>query len=366
MAEPVAPKKPAPIVAIKDYVMARSHNLAAALKGTGVDIDRFLILALNQTLQTPLLLQCTPASWFDAMQKAATHGLLPDGIHAALVPYKFTDKNAKPIVSEYRVQFMPMFQGLVQRAYQTEIVSKIWARVVYQDDEFDVEEGDTPRITHRPAQNGDRNDDRLVAAYACAKIGQEVVFAVLYPRDIKRHEAASKTADSSSSPWQTAKAEMWKKTAIISLSKTLPHYNAKGMKYAQLVSESEREDLALPAPIEVSFLPEAQAPSGLNPLKEQLRAQAEEKRGEPSKVEQMAQAIGAQPNEEQIAAETRAAAKTHDPDAPDAEKEPPPPCEHKGLWRLAKNADPNNKLVCVDCDRDVPVSEIQMLSAAAK
>lgn len=250
------PKKPAPIVAIKQYVEARATNLEKLMLGTGLNLDRFLTLALNQTLQNPLLLECSRESWFDALQKCATHGLLPDGIHGALVPYK------------QRVTFQPMYQGLVQRAYETKLVTKLWAEVVYAGERFDVRLGDEPKLYHEP--DVDRGDpSKLVACYACARVNGETHFTVLFPKDVARHKASSKTASRSDGPWQTATAEMWKKTALIALSKTLPHFAAEARRFAELASESERDDSI----IDVTPIEEAPPPV-MDVAKERLRASA--------------------------------------------------------------------------------------------
>lgn len=294
-------KKPAPIVAIKHYVEARSQNLERIVQGTGINLQRFMTLAFNQTLQTPSLTTCTPASWFDALQKCATHGLLPDGIHGALVPYKD------------RVTFVPMYQGLVQRAYQTKLVTKLWADVVYEGEHFEVILGDEPRLRHVPSD--DRGDPaKLVACYACAKVNGETHFAVLFSKDVARHRAASKTATRSDSPWQTHTAEMWKKTALISLSKTLPHFNSEAMKFSELASESERDEI-----IDVELKPEDEKPSQLEQAKEKLRASAPH---------------------EPPAEQTK-------PDLKSGEA-----CFHPATWRLADKLPQGKTLVCPDCGKD--------------
>lgn len=248
MTKEAAPKQIQPILAIKGYVSARGDNLAAALRGTGLDLQRFLTLAFNQTLTNQALLECTPASWFDALQKAGAHGLYPDGIHAALVPYSGTMKvrvgtGAIEKRSVKMVQFQPMYQGLVQRAYATKMVSRVWAEVVYQGETFEEISGSDPKIIHEKRADRGSKSDGLVAVYACARVNGETHFLVLYPDEVARHRAASKTADQPSSPWNTHEPEMWKKTAMIALSKTLPHFNAAGQRFAEMVSEAERADL---------------------------------------------------------------------------------------------------------------------------
>lgn len=255
---PAKPKSTPQIVAIKQYVEQRQANIEKLVAGTGISLQRFLQLALNQTLRVPDLLACSKESWFDALQACATHGLLPDGIHGALVPYKS------------KVTFQPMYQGLVQRAYQTRMVTKIWAEVVYEGEAFSLVLGMDPSLAHTPKP--DRGDAKqLVGCYACARVNGETHFVFMYPQEVARHKASSKTASRSDSPWNTHPAEMWKKTAIIALSKTLPHFHADASKFADLVSEDGQQDRG--EIIDVSFMDVQDDRSDIDKAKERLRQQ---------------------------------------------------------------------------------------------
>ncbi len=250
------------ITVIQEFVRARQVHLTDMAKGTGLNMERFMALAFNAVRKTPALADCTPESWMTSLQTAATHGLLPDGVHGALVPY---GKEAT---------FVPMAQGLVQRAYQTKMVDKIWAEVVYTDDVFKVQLGTDPMIEHIPAS--DRGDpDRLVAAYACAIVNGTTHFTLLSKRDVMRHMASSKTASRSDGPWKTHTAEMFKKTAINVLSKTLPHFHADAQKFAELVHDSESDDMIIDIPASALTAPEPAAPKApLQDVKEKLRQTA--------------------------------------------------------------------------------------------
>lgn len=325
------PSKPAkqqpPIVAIKAYVEARRGNLSAALAGTGVNLDRFLTLALNQSLQTPALTACTPASWFDALQKCATHGLLPDGIHGALVPYKD------------RVTFQPMYQGLVQRAYQTGMVARIWAEVVYEGERFDVRLGADPTLVHIP--DPERGDPvKLFAVYACAKVNGETHFTALFKRDVARHKAASKTANRSDSPWNTATAEMWKKTGIIALSKVLPHFHADSMKVAELVSDAEADDIRRDEAIDVVPIAEDRPP--------QMDAATERLRAEAPKAEPALRPRDTEPPAERQPGED---------DGDTKGDVPPPECFHEEIH--GRTPAPGRTIVCSKCTAALTVVQLR-------
>lgn len=333
------PKKPAPIVAIKQYVEARATNLEKLMRGTGLDLDRFLTLALNQTLQNPLLLECSRESWFDALQKCATHGLLPDGIHGALVPYK------------QRVTFQPMYQGLVQRAYETKLVTKLWAEVVYAGERFDVRLGDEPKLFHEP--DVDRGDPaRLVACYACARVNGETHFTVLFPKDVARHKASSKTASRSDGPWQTATAEMWKKTALIALSKTLPHFAAEARRFSELASEAERDDSI----IDVTPIEDAPPPTVMDQAKERLRAGAPALTLDEDATARLREAMAAPGKVVPMEPE-------REPGSDDGEATPPPShdsshdCFHQPIHGRAVSQ--GKLIVCPDCKAELTVVQLR-------
>jgi recombination protein RecT len=262
MSNPTTAVQPkAKIEIVRDYVIARQPSLQAMIEGTGLSLNRFMSLAFNAVRKTPSLLECTKESWMLSLQLAATHGLLPDGIHGALVPYKG------------EVTFQPMYQGLVQRAYQTKTVTKIWAEVVYRGEEFKAKLGTDPSIDHVP--NEDRGDQKdLIACYACAQVNGVTHFVLLSRKDVMRHKASSKTAEREDGMWKKHEAEAWKKTAIIALSKTLPHFSEAAQKYAELIHDTEDADSIIDIVPEAMTTEPATPKAPLQDVKERLKATA--------------------------------------------------------------------------------------------
>ena len=64
-------------------------------------------------------------------------------------------------------------------------VKKIWAEVVYTEDDFEYELGLEPKMVHIPNFNSVKTCDNIKCIYACAKIEDEVVFKVMTLEEIK-------------------------------------------------------------------------------------------------------------------------------------------------------------------------------------
>ena len=64
-------------------------------------------------------------------------------------------------------------------------VKKIWAEVVYIEDDFEYELGLEPKMVHIPNFNSVKTCDNIKCIYACAKIEDEVVFKVMTLQEIK-------------------------------------------------------------------------------------------------------------------------------------------------------------------------------------
>ena len=90
----------------------------------------------------PKLQTCDPLVLVEACEKAANDGLLLDGRQAALVV--FNDRNRGPIA-----QYMPMYQGLMFRAYRSGLIDSWNVHVVYENElKVDPELG-RPRFLHQ-------------------------------------------------------------------------------------------------------------------------------------------------------------------------------------------------------------------------
>jgi recombination protein RecT len=205
-------KTSTPVATIKQYLEqpAVAAGLAKACAGF-IRPELLCRAAYTMLTRTPALQKCTPESVYISLMDAALAGqplILGRGY---LVPYGNECK------------FMPGYLTLIDLMLKHPKVLSVWAEAVYEKDDFDYELGDSPFIRHKPEASEDRGE--LAYAYACARLAGDVVARVVLPAaEVLKHRAASKAwqRDRERSIWGEWEEQMWKKTAIIALSKFVP------------------------------------------------------------------------------------------------------------------------------------------------
>jgi recombinational DNA repair protein RecT len=90
--------------------------------------------------------------------------------------FTVSNESVKPILG---------YKGLVTLLLRSNKVKKIWAEVVYNQDDFEYELGLEPKMVHIPNFNSVKTCDNIKCIYACAKIEDEVVFKVMTIEEIK-------------------------------------------------------------------------------------------------------------------------------------------------------------------------------------
>lgn len=179
-----------------------------------MSVERFKESVRLALAQTPALLKCDPGSVLLSVMKAAKLGIdVAAGAlgHGALVPFG----------SE--CTFVPMYKGLVALAVVSGVVKDMTPVLVYERDHFVPEEGDNPKVDHKPYVPRKAVDARgdIIAAYTRVLLpdGTRVIKGMLYADDIARIEASSKAGNS---PWKGPhRSEMVKKSTVKNSFKTL-------------------------------------------------------------------------------------------------------------------------------------------------
>lgn len=186
--------------------------IAAALP-RALKPERFIRVALNATMRTPKLLQCTQESFFRALLDLSALGIEPDGRRAHLIPFE----NKKAGTME--VQLIIDYKGLVEIVRRSGEVASIHADVVYENDTFEFCYGSDGMLKHKP--NLEDRGKKMVCAYSFVKLkdGSED-FIVITKSAIEAVRRRSKSANSG--PWVTDYDEMAKKSAFRNHSKWLP------------------------------------------------------------------------------------------------------------------------------------------------
>ena len=181
----------------------------------------------------PDLLNCDRRSLMNAAMRAASDGLVPDGLDGALVPF------------QGKVTWMPMVQGIRKKVRRTGEVTSWDVTVVFARDHFDYELGDNPFIRHKPymppeLERGPDEDDAafnkrlrqhldhgpLTHVYSVATIkGGDKSRDVMTRAEVElvRDTYARKDRNGQFSPaWRRSFPEMAKKTVARRHAKQLP------------------------------------------------------------------------------------------------------------------------------------------------
>lgn len=215
-------------ITIRTMLDKQAGELARALP-RHIDPARFLRTTLTVVLQNEKLLNSSPQSIVGAMMQAGAWGLsLDPGMgEAYMVPYY--DRRKDRTVAQLQIGY----QGMIALALRSQLVRRIMARAVYENDTFSYSFGLEEKLDHVPCAEGDPG--KLVFVYAVATLANgEKQFDVMSRADVEKIRSRSRAGDSG--PWQTDYDAMAKKTVVRRLCKYLP----KSTELAQVIDREER------------------------------------------------------------------------------------------------------------------------------
>lgn len=184
-------------------VLAKINEACSASIKPG-DLVRLALVAISRQ---PQLAECSQASILRALMDAATLGIRPGGTmgRGYLVPRKG------------ECCFDPGWRGLCDIAKRSGAVKRIEAHVVRERDHFEVENGTSPTLAHRPCVR--EPGGAIIAAYAIAWLADgEVQTEVLVRDDLDKIRAMG----ARNGPWASWEEEMARKSAVRRLCKYLP------------------------------------------------------------------------------------------------------------------------------------------------
>ena len=119
-------------------------------------------------------------------------------------------------------QFMPSYRGLIQLARRSGKIADVYAKAVYANDTFEVEEGTERKIIHKPDYTKYRGE--AVCYYAVFHTTDGAVdFEVMSKGEIEAIKQRSNAVrNGKQCPWDTDYEEMAKKTVLKRLLKRAP------------------------------------------------------------------------------------------------------------------------------------------------
>jgi recombination protein RecT len=154
-----------------DAIVESESLFAAALHGSDIDPVQFVSNAVNVVKQDLLdpdkrtkIIECDQESVIGALLNCAQYALRPGPFKEAwIIPKK---KRGGAVLAEFQAHY----RGLQRMALAHPEVDRITTRVVYEADEFDVEEGTVNRLIYRPKVGPLAARGQRVAFFSLAKL----------------------------------------------------------------------------------------------------------------------------------------------------------------------------------------------------
>jgi len=191
-------------------------NLLDLLEGSAMTPAKFKQIVITEIKRSEKLQQVflkNPASLFASILHCAELGLNPSQLVGEFYFIPFND-TITPILG---------YKGLMTLLLRSDKVKKIWAEIVYNDDLFDYELGLEPKLIHKPVYNADKSSKNIKCVYACAKVGDDIIFKVMYKNEIQNIANMSKVLNTLYfNDKKDPEHWMAKKTVLKQLSKLMP------------------------------------------------------------------------------------------------------------------------------------------------
>lgn len=206
---------------------ARSSMLAVLPKT--LTPERLIKVAMIAAAKQPKLYECTKMSLLQSIMLGAELGLEAGGPlgHLWLVPFRNKGvMTCTPIIG---------YQGYVELAFRSERVQSLEARVVYENDEYDVSFGRELKLVHKPCLHGEKGEPVFVYSVAHTTNGG-VTAEVMSVDDVEKIRARSRAKDDG--PWITDWGPMACKTVFRRHSKWLP----KSVELSRALSVDEEQE----------------------------------------------------------------------------------------------------------------------------
>lgn len=192
------------------------EQLAAALPKF-LDTDHFIRSAITEFRLNPQLAECSVPSVLGYFMQAAACGLEPASMLGQCYPVPFNNKKT----GQKEAQFICGYRGMLSIARRSGEIASVVAEIVHEKDEFSLEYGLEPKLTHKPYIEGDPG--KMIGAYVVVRFkgeGVEPLIKFMSKDEIEKHKKRSRA--SSYGPWVTDYDEMAKKTVFRSVFKWLP------------------------------------------------------------------------------------------------------------------------------------------------
>lgn len=197
------------------------ENIARISATTNLEkgfVKQFITQSFNQIVKNPYLINCSPHSLQQCIIECATWGIVPDGIHAYMIPYG----NKNTGVKDANLQISYKGLNIILHDRLNPEVSV--AMPVYEKDLFKIDYS-KGTVSHTPDLFAERSDDKIVGFYARIKLpGKQGHVEWMNRAEMDAHrDKYSKAAKSSvANFWQKNYMEMGVKTVFKRALKFMP------------------------------------------------------------------------------------------------------------------------------------------------
>lgn len=195
---------------IASYLAPMKSRIAAVLP-KHLTADRIIQMASTTIARNPNIAKCTPVSLLGSVMQASILGFPPvDALgYCYFVPYG------------NQVQFQIGYRGMIELARRSGRIKMVYAEVVREGDEFEVEFGLDPKLKHKPMLDPTKPLTHVYAVCHFTDGGSN--FVVLSLKEIERLRLRNPMQKKAvSGAWLTDYEAMAKAKALKQLSKYLP------------------------------------------------------------------------------------------------------------------------------------------------
>jgi recombination protein RecT len=207
---------------------------------SGMNFEKESVFAIQQLQKNEYLQKCiieAPETLAASIINVATTGLTlnPALGYAYLVPRKNKSKNRVECILDVS------YRGLIHLLTLSGGVGSVSANIRYKGDQFDIDLGTSPKITHKPMFA----TKEFVGVYAVAVLPNNTVqFDYMTKEEIDNIKLRSEMGKDDKGAWKSDYGEMAKKTVIKRLSKYLPKNDTmlRAMEAIQLDNDNNGID----------------------------------------------------------------------------------------------------------------------------
>jgi recombination protein RecT len=175
------------IAFVDKQLVARSDQMEAVLKGSGISAEKFRYMATQQLVRKPDLMpvvQKNPGSFISSVMEAAEQGLdfsKPNEAHLVPIPGN-AEKNRPDSIVLFRG-----YKGIAKMAKRSPGVADIDVQVVHAKDKYLRKLGSKRELIHEPPPFG-QDRGAIIGFYAVAfLVGAPPIFDEMTVDDTERH-----------------------------------------------------------------------------------------------------------------------------------------------------------------------------------